>query len=126
MGNCNLNKVEIVTLIRAMTFKQSLRMVTELARYLNIWRKCISGRGQDCIWDILGTTKIFVRLMWSQARLEDIGKESRDELKEPDHVFSFPCLLTVLNIFPCAIRIHSLVKCLSKSLPISEISLLLS
>ena len=55
MWNCNLNKVETGDLIRAVTLKQILRKVRELASYLNIWRKCISGGGQDCIWDILGT-----------------------------------------------------------------------
>lgn len=117
MENCNLNKVERGGLIRAMTFKQSWRRVRELASHLSTWRKCISGKGQDSIWGILGTAKICewpMRSKWSRKCRKGIQRRA----KEPDSVFSLPCWFMVLNIFSCAVCVYSSVRLLSKSWPI--------
>ena len=69
-------------------------------RWETIWRKCISGRGQDCIWEMLRRAKRYIWLMWNEWGRK-CGKGIQGSAKEPHHMFSFPCQLTVLNIFSC-------------------------
>lgn len=95
MGNCNLYKVERV----GSSGQWHLSGVWgRWESYMNIWGKYASGRGQNCIWSILGIAKMCVANVEQWGR--DVGEEFRNLLRDQNMYLHYPVGYWCWTSFP--------------------------